>query len=78
MALSILPEHSIPPKTDALYQHCRTANYQAAIMKRCLTGKMCAPSPIGNGWDIEDGQLAVNWMTKNPAPDTVLQVVNCS
>ena len=38
---------------------------------------MCAPSPIGNGWDIEDGQLTVKWMTRNPAPDSVLQVVHC-
>ena len=47
-------------------------------MRHSLTGKMCAPSPIGNGWHIEDGELAVTWMTKNPAPDSVLQVVHCS
>lgn len=78
MASSALPELSIPPTSDALFQHCRRANYQAAIMKHCLTGKMCAPSPIGSGWHIEDGELAVTWMTTNPAPDSVLQVVHCS
>lgn len=47
-------------------------------MRRSLTGMMCAPSPIGNGWGMEDGELTVTWMTRNPAPDSVLQVVHCN
>ncbi|XP_061920275.1 uncharacterized protein LOC133660711 isoform X2 [Entelurus aequoreus] len=77
MASSALPELSIPPTSDALHQHCKRANYQAAVMRHSLTGMMCAPSPIGNGWYIEDGELTVRWMTRNPAPDSVLQVVHC-
>ncbi|KAL1251048.1 hypothetical protein QQF64_018844 [Cirrhinus molitorella] len=68
MASSALPERSMPPTSDALYQHCKRANYQAAIMRHSLKGVMCAPSPFGNGWHLEDGELTVTWMTKNPAP----------
>lgn len=67
MASSALPELSMPPTSDALHQHCKRANYQAAIMRCCLQGIMCAPSPIGNGWHIEDGELTVTCMTNNPA-----------
>lgn len=78
MASSALPELSMPPTSDALYQHCKRVNYQAAIMRHSLKGKMCAPSPVGNGWHLEDGELTVMWMTRNPAPDSVLKVVHCS
>lgn len=49
MASSALPELSMLLTSDALYQHCKRANYQAAIMRHSLKGKMCAPSPVGNG-----------------------------
>ena len=75
---SALPELSIPPTSDALYQHCRRPNYQAAVMRHFMTGKMCAPSPVISGWHIEYGELTVTWMTTNPAPDRVLQLVHCS
>ncbi|XP_049332864.1 uncharacterized protein LOC111197609 isoform X2 [Astyanax mexicanus] len=78
MSSSALPELSMPPTSDALYQHCKRANYQAAVMRHSLKSKICAPSPIGNGWHLENGELAVTWMTKLPAPESVLQVVHCS
>lgn len=78
MASSALPELSMPPTSDALHQHCKRANYQAAIMRHSLKAMMCAPSPVGNGWHLEDGELTVTWMTRNPAPESVLQVVHCS
>ena len=78
MASSALPELSMPPTSDALHQHCKRANYQAAKMRHSLKGIMSAPSPNGNGWHIEDGELKVTWMTTNPAPESVLKVVHCS
>ena len=68
MTSSALPELSIPPTTDALHQHCKRANYQAAIMRSCLKQNISAPSPAGYGWQIEDGNLHVTWMTRNLAP----------
>ena len=49
MASSALPEWSIPPTSDALHQHCKRANYQAAIMRSCLKRNISAPSPAGYG-----------------------------
>ncbi|XP_056290830.1 uncharacterized protein LOC130206756 isoform X2 [Pseudoliparis swirei] len=77
MASSALPEICIPPTTDALQQHCKRANYQAAIMRSCRKQKISAPSPAGYGWQIEDGTLHITWMTRNPAPDSVLHVIHC-
>lgn len=47
-------------------------------MTYSLSGKMCAPSPIGNGWEIGDGELTVTWMTTNSAPESVLQKIHCN
>ena len=49
-----------------------------AIIRHFLKGIMSAHSPIGNGWHVEDRELKVTWMTKNPAPESVLKVVHCS
>ncbi|KAL7381963.1 hypothetical protein ABVT39_014244 [Epinephelus coioides] len=78
MASSALPELSIPPTSNALHQHCKRANYQATIMRSSLKPKICAPSPAGYGWHLEDGKLQVTWMTRNLAPDSVLQEIHCS
>ena len=43
-------------------------------MRSCLKQNISAPSPAGYGWQIEDGNLHVTWMTRNPAPDSVLHV----
>ena len=77
MASSALPDLSIPPTSDALLQHCKRANYQAKIMRSCVKQKIGAPSPTEHGWHLEDGQLHVTWMTRNPAPDSVLHVIHC-
>jgi hypothetical protein len=37
-----------------------------------------AGSPDGHGWYIENGQLRIKWMTLPVAPDSVLEIVNCS
>ena len=34
--------------------------------------------PSSNGWEIEDGYLDIMWMTCNPAPEEVLELVSCS
>ena len=46
----------LPPCEDALLQHARRANYQAAIWKSALQRQPDQPSPDGQGWTIEAGQ----------------------
>ena len=41
------------------------------------------PSPVGNGWkkntsENKDETLAIDWMELKPAPDSILELVNCS
>ena len=36
------------------------------------------PNPDGNGWSLDDnGQLHVTWMTKDPAPTALLELISC-
>jgi hypothetical protein len=35
------------------------------------------PPPNENGWRSREGQLEIVWMTLPPAPDSVLECVNC-
>ena len=76
MATSALPELSMPLTIDALFQHCKRANYQAAIMRHSLKSKMCPSSPIGNEGHLISNELTMTWMTKSPAPER--QAVHCS
>ena len=53
----------LPPCEDCLFMHVLCANYQASILKSCL---QC---------QVQNGQLAIEWMRSFPAPDAV---GNCS
>ena len=49
----------IPPSRDSLRQHRERANYQAATLKNSLNATINAPSPVGHGWHLKDGKVAV-------------------
>lgn len=70
-------EQSLPPTADALKLHTLRANYQAAVHRRAIQQYICAPSPVGHGWNMEDGLLVVNWMENDPAPKDVLMLISC-
>ena len=71
-------ERSLPPCKNALIQHSRRANYQAAIHRKALIPYIYAPSPDGHGWAVNDGEIKVVWMTQPSAPDKLLVSVSCS
>ncbi|PIK38210.1 hypothetical protein BSL78_24949 [Apostichopus japonicus] len=71
-------EDNMPPTKDALLQHIKRVNYQAALYKRSLEQTPHVPSPVGNGWITEDGALLINLMDLPPAPDCIMELVNCS
>ena len=68
---------NLPPTQDALQMHVQRANYQAAVWVRALQAKPVLPSPCGYGWEIANDQLTMKWMTRKPAPDDLLILVNC-
>lgn len=70
---------NLPPTEDELSLHITRCNYQTAIHKRCLLQYINAPDPLEHGWEEDsNGNLAVQWMTKDTAPEELLQVVFCS
>ena len=70
-------DDTLPPNKDSLGKHLSRANYQAAIHHRCLECNPSIPPPINHGWILDDGVLRVKWMDLLPAPEAVLELVNC-
>ena len=73
-----IESHQLPPCKDCLQKHILCASYQAEIWKRCLENDPDTPSPVGNGWKIEEDQLVYDWMDGAPAPVAVLDLLACS
>ena len=71
--------HQLPPCKDALLKHISHANYQAAIWCLSLVQSPTIPSPNGYGWlSNKDGQLAIDWMSIQPAPQDIMALICCS
>lgn len=47
------------------------------IWKRSLQALQQLPSPVGNGWIVEDGSLKPELMTKDAAPQGLLELTVC-
>lgn len=69
--------HCLPPCQDALRQHTKRANYQAAIWRRALFANHDVPSPENHGWIIQEEKLSLNWMLLPPAPAALLDLIMC-
>ena len=69
--------HQIPPTPDAHRLHVMRANYQAYIWKHSIDGQFVAPTPNGHGWVIVDNKIDIVWMTKDPAPKALLDLISC-
>ena len=67
----------LPPTRDALRNHVKRANYQAAIWKHALQAKPDIPSPEGHGWTLHENILQVHWMDAQPAPHALMQLASC-
>ncbi len=67
----------LPPTCDSLLQHIHRANYQAALWRQCLDAEMNIPSLHQQGWRLVDDELQIVWMTRPPAPDSILECINC-
>jgi hypothetical protein len=70
-------DDQLPPTCDSLLQHICHANYQAAIWLQSLDAEMTIPPIDENGWRLYDGELHIVWMTTPPAPDSLLECINC-
>ena len=70
--------HEIPPTKDALVLHILRANYQPIIWRKALDPDFVPQTPNGNGWKISDGCIEIEWITKDPAPKSVMEIVSCN
>ena len=67
----------LPPTCDSLVQHIYRANFQAASWYQCLSAEVNVPSPVGNGWALDDEELKITWMIRPPAPQSLIECVEC-
>ena len=68
---------ALPPNQDCLTHHIARGNYHIANHRRALDRFIDAPSAVGHGWKVEDGQLVYKWMEHSPAPQSVRKSINC-
>ena len=70
--------YQLPPCADCLYKHACPANYQTAIWRRSLENRPEIPSPLRHGWTQDENKLGIDWMTGQPAPVAVLELLSRS
>lgn len=67
----------LPPNKDSLALHLQRANYQCAILRRCLQPVINAPSPTDHGWLVEEGTLQIKWNNMPIVPECLTKFVSC-
>lgn len=71
-------EELLPPNQDSLDQHISRANYQCYIWRHATQPVLNLPNFCDYGWTVDDdGNVSIKWMTLAPAPDSILEFVNC-
>ena len=69
---------NLPPCRNVLYHHIDRANYQVGIWRRSNDQYMNLDCPTSsNGWMWRNSMLDVKWMSCNPAPDEILEMILC-
>ncbi len=84
MNADIIFSNLVNPRTRHFHQtstayrsELERVNFQAYIWNQCLSPNLNLPLPENNGWLVSNGQLEISWMTKQTAPDTLLEFVQC-
>ena len=70
-------EKLLPPTDDSFHQHMEWVNYTGYLWKHALDVEFNVPSPVGYGWELEDGMLNLIYMTKDSAPNSLVELVKC-
>ena len=68
----------LPPHADCLLKHASRENFQAVIWKGSLQRCPLTPTPSGSGWREGGDNFAIDWMSGDPAPTAVLELLSCS
>lgn len=65
----------LPPTSDRICQHVRRATYQTYVWRMALTARQDLPPPEENGWEKIADTLRPHYMTKDPAPSSLLELM---
>ena len=68
----------LPPTSDSLLQQLKRVNYQTFVWRKALTAIQHLPQPESNGWVRENSSLKLVYMTKEPAPSSLLELTTCT
>ena len=68
----------LPPTSDSLLQHLKRVNYQTFVWRKALTAIQHLLQPESNGWVREDSSLKPVYITKEPAPSSLLELTTCT
>ena len=69
----------MPCTKDALDKHIQRSVYQAAIWQNALSAIVDCPNITNHGWLVDNnGNVSINWMDLPPAPDGILENIECS
>ena len=66
---------SLSSTSDSLRQHMKRANYQTFIWRSSLVAIQNLQSPVGHEWELEDDCLKPVYMTKDPAPCSLIELI---
>ena len=69
---------ALPPTSYSLRRHTKRANYQTFIWRNPLVAMQDLQSPIGHGWELDDDCLKPVYMTKDPAPRSLIALTTCN
>lgn len=71
-------EELLPPNENSLDQHIDRANYQSYIWRHAVQPVLNLPNFCDHGWRIDEQEdVFIKWMTVAPAPESLLEFVNC-
>ena len=69
----------MPCTKDSLNKHLSRVMFQATIWRRSLNPIMNCPDFAEHGWIVDkEGKVSIDWMDLPPAPDGILENVQCS
>ncbi len=68
---------ALPPTLDSLQHHLKRGNYQTLVWRNSLKPLFDLPTPIGNGWEHEEGSMVPTLTSQPYAPQEVFQFATC-
>jgi hypothetical protein len=74
----LIDSQNLPPCQHTLLKHILRANYQAGIWVRALESHPNIPPPELHGWKNSGNSIEIDWMSCEPAPTAVLELISCT